>query len=104
MLIANDAESLRNRCGSNPLNPFVYRLRNIKNLLSHFGSWNFEKADIWHNVRPMKQDEAVDYMMKNFNYTKEKAETNCGICGKGDGSRSSTRYSVTVSQILMSQT
>ncbi len=41
---------------------------------SHFGSWNFERAEIWQNARKMPQEEAVGYMMKKFNYTKEKAE------------------------------
>jgi len=41
---------------------------------SHFGSWSFEKADIWFNARKLPQENAVDYMMKKFSYTKEKAE------------------------------
>lgn len=41
---------------------------------SHFGSWNFERADIWQNARKMAKDEAIDYMTKKFNYTKERAE------------------------------
>ncbi|MBI2655237.1 hypothetical protein HYX06_02320 [Candidatus Woesearchaeota archaeon] len=42
---------------------------------SHFGSWNFEKADIWQNARKMPQEDAVNYMMGNFNYTRERAES-----------------------------
>ncbi len=41
---------------------------------SHFGSWNFERADIWQNARKLPQDKSVEYMMSKFNYTKEKAE------------------------------
>ncbi len=41
---------------------------------AHFGSWNFERADLWQNARKMPQEKAVEYMMKKFNYTKEKAE------------------------------
>lgn len=41
---------------------------------SHFGSWNFERADIWLNARKMPQENAVDYMMKKFNYSRETAE------------------------------
>ena len=41
---------------------------------SHFGSWNFERADIWQNARKMPEQQAVAYMMKNFNYSKERAE------------------------------
>lgn len=40
----------------------------------HFGSWNFEKADLWENARKMPQEDAVRFMMKKFNYTKERAE------------------------------
>lgn len=41
---------------------------------SHFGSWNFERADIWQNARRMPEDKAIEYMMRKFNYTKERAE------------------------------
>ena len=41
---------------------------------SHFGSWNFERADIWFNARKLPQEDAVGYMIKKFNYTKEKAD------------------------------
>lgn len=40
----------------------------------HFGSWNFDRADIWFNVRKMDLDKAVSYMQENFNYSKEDAE------------------------------
>ena len=40
---------------------------------SHFGSWNFERADIWFNAKKMSQEKAVGYMMDKFNYTKERA-------------------------------
>ncbi len=41
---------------------------------SHFGSWNFERADLWKNVRGMQQEQAVKYMMDKFNYTRDRAE------------------------------
>ena len=41
---------------------------------SHFGSWDFERADIWFNARKLPQEKSVEYMMKKFNYTKERAE------------------------------
>ncbi|MBI3027789.1 hypothetical protein HYY70_06790 [Candidatus Woesearchaeota archaeon] len=41
---------------------------------SHFGSWNFERADLWFNARKMPQEKAVEYMMARFNYTAERAE------------------------------
>ena len=41
---------------------------------SHFGSWDFEKAYIWYNLRGNEKDEAVNDMQKRFNYSKEKAE------------------------------
>ncbi|HLC61076.1 MAG TPA: hypothetical protein VJJ52_06635, partial [Candidatus Nanoarchaeia archaeon] len=40
----------------------------------HFGSWNFERADIWQNARKMPEEAAVQYMMSKFNYTKEQAQ------------------------------
>jgi dolichyl-diphosphooligosaccharide--protein glycosyltransferase len=40
---------------------------------SHFGSWNFERAEIWQN-RKLPQEQAVERMMNRYNYTKEKAE------------------------------
>ena len=39
----------------------------------HFGSWNFERAEIWQN-RKLPQDKLIEMMMKEYNYTKEKAE------------------------------
>ncbi|MBI2651715.1 hypothetical protein HYX01_04545 [Candidatus Woesearchaeota archaeon] len=42
---------------------------------SHFGSWNFERADIWQNARKMPLEEATSYLIKKFNYTKEQAES-----------------------------
>ena len=41
---------------------------------AHFGSWNFEKADLWQNARKLPQEIAVGYMIKKFNYTKDRAE------------------------------
>ena len=40
---------------------------------SHFGNWNFERAEIWQN-RKLPQEQAVEKMMKKYNYTREKAE------------------------------
>ena len=40
----------------------------------HFGSWNFERADMWQNARKIPEEEAVQYMIKNFNYTRERAQ------------------------------
>lgn len=41
---------------------------------SHFGSWNFEKAYIWLVLKNQPKEEAVQYMIDNFNYTKTTAE------------------------------
>lgn len=41
---------------------------------SHFGSWNFERALIWRDLRKKDVNEAVDYMVKAFGYTEEKAQ------------------------------
>ncbi|MEK6984035.1 MAG: STT3 domain-containing protein [Nanoarchaeota archaeon] len=42
---------------------------------SHFGSWNFERADIWFNAKKMQKEQGIEYMMNKFNYTREKAES-----------------------------
>ena len=42
---------------------------------SHFGSWSFERADIWYNVRPKAHDDGVAYLVNKYNYTKDKAES-----------------------------
>lgn len=41
---------------------------------AHFGSWNFERAEIWQVFRNMPKDEAVNEMIKKFNYTQKQAE------------------------------
>ena len=41
---------------------------------AHFGSWNFERADIWNTLRKEDANTAIAYMMKNFNYSEQKAE------------------------------
>jgi len=40
----------------------------------HFGSWDFERADIWYNVRPETKEEGVAYLMSKYNYSRDKAE------------------------------
>lgn len=40
----------------------------------HFGSWNFEKAMLWTALREQPKEQAVDYMVKNWNYTEQRAE------------------------------
>ncbi|MBW2973134.1 FKBP-type peptidyl-prolyl cis-trans isomerase [Candidatus Woesearchaeota archaeon] len=40
----------------------------------HFGSWNFEKAYIWMNLRKLPKDEMIKIMQEKFNYSDEKAE------------------------------
>ncbi len=42
---------------------------------SHFGSWNFERADIWYNVRPKSTEDAISYMQEKYNYSRERAES-----------------------------
>lgn len=41
---------------------------------AHFGSWEFEKADIWLNVKKMNKDEGIKYMQNKFSYSEDKAE------------------------------
>jgi len=40
---------------------------------AHFGSWNFERAEIW-NKKSMNKNDLIDFMKADFNYTPEKAE------------------------------
>ncbi|MBW3001675.1 FKBP-type peptidyl-prolyl cis-trans isomerase [Candidatus Woesearchaeota archaeon] len=40
----------------------------------HFGSWDFEKADIWINLRKLPKDAIINEMKQKFNYTNKKAE------------------------------
>lgn len=42
---------------------------------AHFGSWDFEKAKIWVELKKKNVDEATAIMEKEFNYSKEKAQT-----------------------------
>ncbi len=41
----------------------------------HFGSWDFERAIIWQTLRNKNQKDAVDAMVKDFNYSEEKAKS-----------------------------
>ncbi|MBD3280428.1 hypothetical protein GF389_02805 [Candidatus Dojkabacteria bacterium] len=39
----------------------------------HFGSWNFERAYIWLELKDKPRQEALEEMMTRFNYTEEQA-------------------------------
>jgi len=41
---------------------------------AHFGSWDFERAKIWRELRNLPVDKATAIMQKEFGYSKEKAE------------------------------
>jgi len=41
---------------------------------AHFGIWDFERAEIWFKVRKMPKDDAVDYMISQYGYSKTVAE------------------------------
>jgi len=40
----------------------------------HFGSWNFEKADIWTNLRKLTKNDMSTVMKNKFGYDDDKAE------------------------------
>jgi dolichyl-phosphooligosaccharide-protein glycotransferase len=40
----------------------------------HFGSWNFDRAYMWREVRQLPRFQAVDLMQEKLGYDKEKAE------------------------------
>jgi dolichyl-diphosphooligosaccharide--protein glycosyltransferase len=41
---------------------------------AHFGLWNFDKAFVVNNVKPLSFDEGVQLLKKQFNYTTEESE------------------------------
>lgn len=43
---------------------------------SHFGSWNFERAEIWYELKNniKTESEAIAFMESQFNYTKDEAQ------------------------------
>jgi len=44
---------------------------------AHFGSWDFNRADLWTNLRKLPKDKAIAEMLKpeaGYNYTREEAE------------------------------
>ena len=41
---------------------------------AHFGSWDFNKADIWVYAKNMQKDEAIKFIVKNSNVTEKDAE------------------------------
>jgi len=42
---------------------------------AHFGSWDFEKSQMWINVKGKTLTEGIDYLKSNFNVTDSEAET-----------------------------
>ncbi len=41
---------------------------------AHFGSWDFDKADIWVYAKNLPQDQAVAFIMNNSNISRDQAE------------------------------
>ncbi|MBW3022569.1 hypothetical protein KY308_00505 [Candidatus Woesearchaeota archaeon] len=41
---------------------------------AHFGSWDFDRADIWVFAKKMPHDSAIEFIMKNSNVSIEEAE------------------------------
>jgi parvulin-like peptidyl-prolyl isomerase len=42
---------------------------------AHFGSWDFRKATIFNKVRKMTQEQALQYLKEEFNYSTEDARS-----------------------------
>lgn len=40
----------------------------------HFGSWSFEKAYAWLTLKNQPREDAINYMIENWSYTRENAE------------------------------
>lgn len=74
--IENPEEVLQYTHCSPPENYFITSddMINKAGVWAHFGGWNFERADIWMNMRKMPKEEAVRSMQEKYNYSKEKAE------------------------------
>lgn len=72
-----EAEKVLSNTHCNPPEAFVIASEDMigkSGVWSHFGSWNFERSDIWFNTKGKSMEEAVSYMEDKFNYSKEKAE------------------------------
>ncbi len=41
---------------------------------AHFGSWNFDRADIWLEVRKLPSSQAIHFIMKNMDISSSEAE------------------------------
>ncbi|MDO8642816.1 MAG: STT3 domain-containing protein [Candidatus Woesearchaeota archaeon] len=41
---------------------------------SHFGSWDFERAKIWLEIKNKNRDDAIEYLQKEFNYPPDQGE------------------------------
>ncbi|MBU1020912.1 MAG: FKBP-type peptidyl-prolyl cis-trans isomerase [Firmicutes bacterium] len=42
---------------------------------AHFGNWDFERADIWMNLKNLPRDRAVAQMIEKYNYSEDTAES-----------------------------
>ncbi len=49
-------------------------MRGKAGVWSHFGSWNFERAKIWLEVKNKNRDDAIAYLQKEFNYPPDQGE------------------------------
>jgi len=74
--IENPEEVIQYTHCSPPENYFITSADMIKKagVWAHFGGWNFERADIWMNLKKLPKEQAVSEMTKKYNYTKETAE------------------------------
>jgi len=73
----DEAEKILGYTHCNPPEAFAIASEDMigkSGVWSHFGSWNFERSDIWFNTKGKSMEEAVSYMIDKFNYSKEKAE------------------------------
>ncbi len=41
---------------------------------AHFGSWNFDRANIWINAKGKSKEDTVKFILENTNYSREEAE------------------------------
>ncbi len=77
-LTSEQAESVLKYTHCNPPESYVIASEDMigkSGVWAHFGSWNFERADIWQNVRGKSLQEGKEYLKTKLGYTDEKAES-----------------------------
>lgn len=73
----SDAEEILKYTHCNPPEDYFITSEDMigkSGVWAHFGSWDFDRADIWVFAKNMPQNQAVDFIMKNSNVSRDEAE------------------------------